>query len=176
MPDLVMGADGRRVPPVGVHVVGMSAVIAHLVTNRPDENHRAQLAKDLLDYVKLMRDLGLHVERVLVDGSFTSDKMYPRDIDCSPIVDGSLSKPIPEILNTVTSCWVSPRDRYKTTPVPWLERTVGLDVYGFVQIPTSHPNHNLGLEAERYWKNWWQLERQGAGTPSKGCLEVIIDE
>lgn len=176
LPAYVNGAGTHRVLPPGVHVAGISEVIERFVRGLPDEEHRAKLVRDLLDYVSLLRGHGLHVERALLDGSFTTDKLYPGDIDCSPLIDGATSRPTPEILASITNNWVSPKDRYKYDPVPGLGRTVSLDIYGVVRIPENHQNYSLGVRNETSRREFWQIERNGNGVLTKGCVEVIFDE
>lgn len=134
---------------------------------------RTKQLQDLLDYLKVLTDCGLVVRSVLVDGSFATGKPAPGDMDISPVVDGEASKPAAEVRAQVNKNFIHSEDRYKTTPVPGLGRTVDLDVYGFVTVGPGHPRHGHCQANEDYWREWWQRTRaRGMGT--KGYLEVML--
>lgn len=141
---------------------------------RPDEGLRLSQLKDLGDYLSLLGSHGLQIASVLIDGSFTTDKTGPGDIDCSPIIDGAASTPSAEIRTSITENWITPKDRYKYTPVPGLGRTLSLDIYGVVRTPDDHPNHANSVAIENHWRSFWQFERGSQGRPTKGYAEVIL--
>jgi hypothetical protein len=175
-PLLIPGGRGRQVLPTGAHLLTWQELLEAFALGRPDEQLRLSQLKDLGDYVALLGRHGLTVSSVLIDGSFTTDKTGPSDIDCSPIIDGAASMPIAEIRNNITGNWIAPKDRYKRMPVPGLGKTVSLDIYGVVRIPIDHPNRTVGLQNEKHWRQWWQFEEGTEGIPTKGYVEVILDD
>lgn len=176
IPPLIPGNRGHNVLPAGCHPLTWHQLLQGFALGRPDEQLRLARLRDLGDYLRTLRSHGLVVSSVLVDGSFTTDKTGPGDIDCSPIIDGATSTPSPEIRDSITANWVSPGDKYKRTPVPGLGRTLGLDIFGVVRIPPDHPNHAAGRTNEAHWRNYWQFQRGSEGVASKGYVEVTLDD
>ncbi|WP_186760246.1 DUF6932 family protein [Arthrobacter alpinus] len=172
---MIKGTGKNLVLPSGAHETTIDDMVARFVKGRPDEAHRTTLVKDLVDYLQLMTTLGFHITSVLVDGSFTTDKIGPSDIDCSPIIDGRRSNPTAEVRASATENWVTPADSYKKKPVPFLNRTVKLAVYGVVRIPHDHPNYDLGRQNELQRRRFWQMER-GHDLSKKGYLEVRVND
>lgn len=176
IPTLIPGGRGQQVLPAGAHILTWPELMQAFALGRPDEQLRLSQLKDLGDYLRLLGTHGLSVSSVLIDGSFATDKTGPSDIDCSPIIDGATSTPIAEIQNNITDNWIAPKDLYKRIPVPGLGRIVGLDIYGVVRIPVEHPNYAVGVQNENHWRQWWQSEEGSKGTPTKGYVEVILDD
>ncbi|MFB9074444.1 DUF6932 family protein [Citricoccus parietis] len=138
-----------------------------------DQPERSSQLQDLADYLELLKGHGLVIPHVLVDGSFTTTKRVPADIDVSPVMDYEASRPDAEIAKHAHANFIHPKDRYKTTPVPGLGRTVSLDIYGFVIVSPGHTHFDHCQTNEMYWREWWQRSRT-SGMATKGYLEVKL--
>lgn len=176
IPPLIPGSRGHMVLPAGCHPLTWHQLMQGFALGRPDEHLRLSHLKDLGDFLQVLRGHGLFISSVLVDGSFTTDKTGPSDIDCSPVIDGAKSSPSGEIRDSITDNWISPGGKYKRMPVPGLGRTLGLDIFGVVRIPPEHPNHAAGRDNELHWRNYWQFQRGSEGIRSKGYVEVTLDD
>lgn len=174
LPALVPGPDGYDALPRGRHTCSMDDVIESFVAGRSDEAHRSALLADLQAYLGRLRDIGLVLDSLWLDGSFTSGKVNPQDIDCSPVVDAAVSNPDPSEIPRLFDVWIHPRDRWKRAGVPGLGHTVALDIYGFVKVPDGHPGTDASLATRAHWDQFWQRSRPTGQAHVKGFAEVIF--
>lgn len=174
IPPLGPGPDGYDALPRGRHTCSMDEVVAHFVAGRPDSAHRAGLLADLHAYLGRLRDIGLVLDSVWLDGSFTSGKVNPQDIDCSPVVDAAASTPDPAEVPRLFDTWIHPKDRWKRTNVPGLGHTVALDVYGFAKLPDGLPGTDTSLVTRAHWDQFWQRSRSTGQAHVKGFVEVVF--
>lgn len=174
-PNFVAGADGYEVLPRGRYSCSMQDLREHFALGRPDEAVRLSHIADLRDYLSTLSSIGLAVDSVWVDGSFVSKKFNPGDIDCSPVVLGAASNPLPEELPDLDTKWIVPKDRWKYETVPGLGRSVRLDVYGFVMLPDSHPAASSSKAMRGHYDEFWQRCRGSGPMTAKGYLEVVLD-
>lgn len=174
LPGLVPGLDGYDVLPRGRHTATLEDVHEHFVATRPDGARRKKLLDDFTDYVSLLGRLGLAVDCVWLDGSFISGKANPGDVDMTPVIDAVRSSPDPAILEDIEDVWITPKHRWKRTPVPGLGRAVELDVYGVVKVPDGHPAYSAYVASRGYWDDWWQRSRATGQALVKGYVEVVL--
>jgi hypothetical protein len=174
-PEFVPGADGYEVLPRGRYRCSVNDLRNHFALGLPDEAIRLSHIADLIDYLGALASIGLALDSVWVDGSFVSRKINPGDIDCSPVVVGADSSPIPEEIPDLESKWIVPKDRWKYAEVPGIGRTVRLDVYGFVMLPDGHPAAMTGKAMRGHYDEFWQRSRGTGDTTAKGYLEVVLD-
>lgn len=174
LPDLQPGPDGHHALPRGRYTCSVDELVAAFVTGRPDEAHRAGLMADLRAYLGRLGDIGLVIDSVWVDGSFTSAKINPGDIDCSPVIDAAASNPAASETPYLVDRWIHPKDRWKHASVPGLGHTVALDVYGFAMVPDGTPGTATALAVRGHWDQFWQRSRTTGQAHVKGFVEVIF--
>ena len=174
LPPLIPGADGYEVLPRGRYTCTLDELVAVFVDGRTDHAHRVGLVDDLQAYLGRLADIGLVLDSLWVDGSFTTAKVNPGDIDCSPVVDAARSNPDPGLIPTLFDTWIHPKNRWKTENVPGLGHTVALDVYGFVMMPDGLPGTADALATRAHWDQFWQRSRLTGQAHVKGFVEVTF--
>ncbi|PBC35375.1 hypothetical protein CJ179_48120 [Rhodococcus sp. ACS1] len=112
---------------------------------------------------------GLKVLSYWIDGSFTSSKLNPGDIDITALIDGVASAP-----TAGYDDWVNPADKWKTLVHPLVGRTINVDGYGIVKAPDGTPAANTYRSMRGYWDDWWQRCRSTGEEMSKGYVEVVF--
>lgn len=132
-----------------------------------DSARRERILTDFLTYRDQQLRCGLAVTSYWIDGSFTSDKIDPGDIDITAIIDGSASTPVDDFDD-----WLLPGDRWKTLPHPRVGRTLLVDGYAVVKVPDNHPSSAGYQQLRGYWDDWWQRCRATGEQESKGYVEV----
>lgn len=174
LPPLGPGPDAHDALPRGRHTCSWDEMVAAFVTGRPDAAHREGLLDDLRAYLGRLTDIGLVLDSIWVDGSFTSAKVNPSDIDCSPVVDAVASRPDPAEVPRLFDTWIHPKNRWKRANVPGLGHTVALDIYGFVVVPDGVPGSDTALVTRGFWDQFWQRSRTTGQAHVKGFVEVVF--
>lgn len=168
LPDFIDGADGYRVLPPGRHPCSLDDFADRFAHERTTDRVRRQLIlDDFLTFRDQQLRCGLAIISYWIDGSFTSDKIDPGDIDITTVVDGPASAPIDDFAD-----WLNPKDRWKTLPHPRVGRTLLVDGYAVVKVPDNHPTCADYLRTRGYWDDWWQRSRATGEVERKGFVEV----
>lgn len=170
IPEFVPGADGYRVLPPGRHTCTQDEFRERFVDGLPDYACRKQIYDDLEEYQRQQKLNGLVVISYWIDGSFTSEKLNPGDIDITAIIDGSKSSPTQDGLDS----WINPRDTWKAIPHPSVGRPLLIDGFGLVKVPDGTQEHQMYLFLRGYWDDWWQRCRATNNVESKGYVEVRV--
>ncbi|MFR9751348.1 DUF6932 family protein [Nocardia sp. 004] len=167
IPDYIEGFDGYEVLPPGRYTCNRDEFKERFVQNLPDSERRMQIFEDLEEYQKQQLACGLIVISYWIDGSFTTNKLNPSDIDITAIIDGAASSPTP-----VADDWINPADCWKNNAHPSVGRTLLVDGYGVVKLPDTHPDVKKYHELRGYWDDWWQRCRGTNEATRKGYVEV----
>lgn len=154
--------------PRGRYTCSFDVFARRFVHNRTvDKARRNQILDDFVAYREQQLRCGIVVTSYWVDGSFTSDKLDPGDIDITAIVDGTGSTPVDDYDD-----WLNPRDKWKTLPHPRVGRTLLVDGYAVVKMPDNHPECEVYQRMRGYWDDWWQRSRATGEQETKGYVEV----
>lgn len=167
IPDFVDGHDGYGILPPGRHTCTAQEFEDRFVSGLPDEPRRRQIFQDLEEYQVQQSRRGLSVISYWIDGSFTSAKLNPGDIDITAVVDSGTSQPAPDWQD-----WFSPGDHWKVNIHPEVQRPLLVDGFGILKVPDEHPAAREYLELRGYWDDWWQRCRGTGPATSKGYVEV----
>lgn len=170
LPELIDGPDGYKILPPGRHTCSFSQFESRFVTERiVDHARRSRILEDFLAYRDQQLRCGLVVTSYWIDGSFTSDKVDPGDIDITSLVDGNASRPAGDFAS-----WLNPKDYWKVFVHPHVERTLLVDGFAIVKYPDAAPQELLDnyLKMRGYWDDWWQRSRNTGDRESKGYVEV----
>lgn len=168
LPDFIEGPDGYGVLPHGRYTCSFDMFAHRFVHCRSVDNaRRSQILSDFLEYRDQQIRCGITVTSYWIDGSFTSDKLDPGDIDIVAVVDGTASTPVEDYHD-----WLNPRDRWKTLPHPRVGRTLLVDGFAVVKVPDEHPACHNYLQMRGYWDDFWQRSRATGEQESKGYVEV----
>lgn len=166
LPGFIDGPDGLKVLPPGRHSCTVAEVHACFVAGRPDEAHRQRLFDDWQAFWDQQLAHKLAVIAHWVDGSFTSDKVMPNDIDFSSLIDGTVMP------KAGYESWLSPGPTWKTCTAPIVNRLLLVDAYAVVKVPDAAPDAQHWLAARGKWDDWWQRSRVTGEALAKGYLEV----
>ncbi|WP_216911295.1 DUF6932 family protein [Nocardia noduli] len=167
LPDFVDGHDGYQVLPPGRWPCTAEEFEKRFVSGLPDEPRRRQIFEDVEEYQRQQARRGLTILSYWIDGSFTSAKLNPGDIDVTAVVDGATSQPTSDWKD-----WFDPTDRWKSVVHPDVGRPLLVDGFGIMKLPDSHPAHRDYLLTRGYWDDWWQRCRGTGAATSKGYVEV----
>ena len=141
----------------------LSEFRAVFVEGMPDEN-RPLIFENFLQFcVGLMRDLNLTEIKIWANGSFTTRKRNPKDLDVVVFVDAEVSERHQQLLKT----------RYRNDV---LQKEKRLDVY-FVEVyPENHPKHFPMRSDMAYWIEKFTRTRPDwkGVVHKKGMLELTI--
>ncbi|WJJ11496.1 hypothetical protein P9990_23545 [Prescottella equi] len=169
LPDFIAGVDGYEVLPTGRWTCTEQCFIDRFVTDLPDSQRRKEIFDDFTQYRAMQAQAGLVVISYWIDGSFTSGKLNPGDIDVTAVIDGENSAPKPGYED-----WMTPMDKWKSLVHPEVGRTLLVDGYSIVKTPDSHPNISAYHQMRGYWDDFWQRSRGTGEAASKGYVEVMF--
>lgn len=169
LPEFVAGADGYEVLPAGRWTCTPDAFTARFIAGLPDSSRRKEIFEDFVIYRDMQEGHGLKVLSYWIDGSFTSSKLNPGDIDVTAIIDGPASSPVGDFND-----WINPGDRWKTLAHPAVGRTLQVDGYGVVKAPDGTEQSKTYMAMRGYWDDWWQRCRSSGEQLSKGYVEVVF--
>jgi len=152
--------DGGIVP---VNHVG--DIHAFFVSDFPNSTTRERNFNGMLSFFKLLKEgeLGNYITKVWIDGSFTSNKVDPNDIDLIVVLDAS-PKNIIKLDTYLTNNWgtirVEAHNRY-------------CDVYAMFDVETVDPSDITAYHAfdkqRKYWMGQFGFDRS---MKPKGVIEL----
>lgn len=131
------------------------------VDNFSDSITRNNIFDGYKEYCKRLIEVEI-AEKQWVNGSFTTNKTDPNDIDFVTIVDGleiNKREDIHQELNELFD-WEHIKEKYKC------------DSYQIVKYPEGHEKYDLYLKSKEYWSKWWTSDRKGI---KKGVIEFNLD-
>ncbi len=133
------------------------------VEEKPDEN-RVMIFDNFLQFCRdLLRDLDLGEVKIWANGSFTTRKRNPNDLDLVVFLDATCSERHQPLLKT----------RYRNE---LLQKEKRLDVY-FVEVYPEHSPRHFAMRSDMaYWVTQFtrtRPDRKGQ-VHKKGLLELII--
>lgn len=144
--------DEQPILEPGLHDFEMSEIGNHFLQDFPESKTRRVLIEGLNSFVGYLLDVGVPIE-LWIDGSFTTRKTDPNDIDL--VLFSSAT-----ILNTL------PREKQQLfqalTDRPTVKRNFGCDVL-------FCPSENQDLRS--YWRGWYGFDRN---EQPKGIVRVMV--
>jgi hypothetical protein len=139
--------------PPGLHELAESDIDNHFASNFPDSTTRLPLIAGLRSFFIALKQMEIAFE-IWIDGSFTTNKTNPNDIDLVAFADASLCNQLEtEKQQTLIRLF----DREET------RRVYGLDV---LFCPAEDPN------GRSYWRGWYGFDRH---ENPKGIAKVIVE-
>ncbi|WP_157504371.1 DUF6932 family protein [Dyadobacter beijingensis] len=114
---------------------------------------RAELAIELRDFIARVLDWQIERLKIWVDGSFTTLKLHPNDIDLVCFIDHAFYDSNQSILASIKLDFPS------------------LDIYFIKSYPTEHPNHFLTNFDKLDWLHFLTRDRQSR---NKGIVNLLL--
>lgn len=87
------------------HQVTLEELREYFVERFPGSETRARLFDNFVHYLKLLA-VFVELRGVLVNGSFVTSKLDPRDIDISPVIDGVAFDKLPKEQQEAVECLI----------------------------------------------------------------------
>lgn len=139
--------------PPGLHEVGVSEIDNHFASEFPDSITRLKLIAGFRLFIDTLKQFGISFE-IWIDGSFTTNKTNPNDID---LVVFSSANSINQLDTIKKQDLLSLFDRQET------KRKFGLDAF----FSTSEEQN-----ARSYWRGWFGFDRN---EKPKGIAKVVLE-
>ena len=139
--------------PPGLHEVGESEIDNHFASGFPDSTTRLLLIAGLRSFFRALRQIEISFE-IWIDGSFTTNKTNPNDVDLVVFADANLCNQL-EIEKQERLIMLFDRDETR--------RVYGLDV---LFCPAE--DHN----GRSYWRGWYGFDRN---ENPKGIAKLIVE-
>ena len=144
--------DGNGNLPVGDYAPSESEFMNRLVaTDNPEK--RGEIYEGWLRHGEALRNAGLSYQaRQLLNGSYTTSKALPGDIDIA--VEVATDKDVPEFVienPTIMSLLQGPS----------MKMEYHCDAYPILVLPKTHPNYEtVTVAAIKYWSKWFGRDRE----------------
>ena len=151
------GRDGLL--PEGPHRATLSEVKARLVDAFPDSATRGAIHAYWLQYRQNLRDL-VKIRAIWLDGSFTTDKADPNDVDVVTDIDGGSYDALPTHRQLLVSSLIEGT---------YTEQFWQCDSQPLVWYPRGHPGHSKYVITAERWRTYYGQTRDGS---PKGWIEV----
>jgi hypothetical protein len=139
--------------PPGLHELGESEIDNHFASGFPDSTTRLPLIAGLRSFIAALRQMEISFE-IWIDGSFTTNKTNPNDIDLVVFADGNSFNQL-EIEKQQSLRRLFDRDETR--------RVFGLDV---LFCPSEDNN------GRSYWRGWYGFDRN---EKPKGIAKVVVE-
>ncbi|TKJ94567.1 DUF6932 family protein [Erwinia persicina] len=136
--------------PAGFHDLDDTELEALCVNSFPASARRSRLHCNFIQLVALLREINLQFKcfgEIWVDGSYTTQKPEPYDIDILLVIDYAALMKIPE-------------EQLKTVS-PLLNRSFVKANYDIdvLLLPENHPDVDYS-ERRSYWRGWFGFDRR----------------
>jgi hypothetical protein len=132
---------------VGIHELTLDRLIAIGVTNFPLSQRRAPIMEGFRQIFQMLREQGITGD-VIVDGSFLTEEIDPKDIDFSLCVS-------PEFYENSSASqrklmdWIGDDQTIKNNYL--------CDCYLCVEYPQGHEQYFDGIQNRLYWTNLYRF-------------------
>ena len=147
--------------PPGCYKISIKEFEKCFVCNFPDSIKRPDLFEGYVDFSILMCDEMPSAKKQLINGSFTTNKIDPGDVDLVIVFDS-------ELLTTKEKdkCIILMNN---TT----IKEGYGCHTFPLVKYPKSKPElYAKYLEKKKYWLNCWGSDREDI---PKGIIDIEAD-
>lgn len=153
--------------PLGVHDVTIEQLRSRCVTNFPVSVNRRRIFEGFLKIVRRLVDQEV-AGNLVVDGSFLTEEIEPKDIDFALCVS-------PELYTT--------DDPEKRKLLDWIRDDRGIkdeylcDCYLCVEYPQSHPECFDGIQNRLWWVDFYRFsvvpeQERGVAILDLGAVEL----
>ncbi|MFS4200353.1 DUF6932 family protein [Escherichia coli] len=145
----------------GFHDMDSDGIKSLCVDTFPKSVRRSMLYCNfiqLIEQFKLVNQQCLYFSEVWIDGSFTTEKPEPDDIDILVVVDYLALNSLPNTLMPLVSSLLN-RD--------FIKENYSIDV---LLLPENHPEIDYS-ERRSYWRGWFGFDRK---ENPKGLVRVML--
>lgn len=147
--------------PAGFHDLTDEELRQRCVTNFENSERRDMLYCNLIQLVTRFRDLNQAysiISEIWIDGSFTTEKVEPDDIDILIVLDYTALNAIPEQLHQTVGLLLNRE---------YIKQNYNIDVLPLAQ---NHPAVDYE-ERRSYWRGWFGFDRQ---ENPKGLVRIAL--
>jgi hypothetical protein len=144
--------DEQPLLEAGLHDFKISEIGNHFLKSFPSSTTRRPLIDGLSNYVNALTKVGIPVE-IWIDGSFTTNKTDPNDIDLVIFASATLINNLPEDKQKLLGVLI---DRNS------MKQNFGCDVL-------FSPSENNDMRS--YWRGWYGFDRN---ENPKGIARVMV--
>lgn len=153
----MFNSDGYLDP--GIHKMSLTEFSSAFVTAFPFSNTRKDIFVGYLEHFSDLAKLVSSFEQI-IDGSFTTNKNDPNDVDLVVLVDAAMI----DMLSTDQQATFSDLVSGKNTQLKYK-----CDAYFCPTYPDTHPNYQDGRTQRKYWLGEFGYDRQDT---AKGIVEI----
>lgn len=144
----------------GFHDWTEREILEKLVLPFSESKTRLQNYTGYLQLCKILKDAAIPFEQ-WIDGSFSTSKMDPGDIDLLTVIDKDLLDALPEnVQNQIAVIF-----RGKQT-----KAALNCDSFLLVKVPDNHPDFNCFRQNRKYWMGEFGFDR---GDLPKGIVRTV---
>ena len=154
--------------PPGLHEATLEEFKARFVDRVPESATRNDIYAGYMDYSKDLSKLDILIKQWL-DGSFTTKKVNPNDLDLFSQVDAlKLNNRYicDQFLRLVVNKDQSNRKHLNTK--------YKCDPFAIAVYPPEHKLHNITAKTINYWLNSFGHDIKASGKPPKGMIDVKL--
>lgn len=172
--------------PPGCHEVTLDIIKSVFVDNFPESETRLSRYNCFLKMYEELLDNVKSCIRILIDGSFVTNKLNPYDVDFVIMIDHlHLTQKESDYLNKIREYKHSLRIEYDNCRYEVEKGTIsysklynlefyryGCDFYILLRYDQSHEMYKNYLNQKKYWTDWWGKTRD---EKSKGFLNLMVN-
>lgn len=147
--------------PAGFHDLDDSSIKSLLVEAFPKSVRRSMLYCNYIQLLEQLKQINHQVycfSEVWIDGSFTTEKPEPDDIDILLVLDFNALNSLPETLKPLVSTLLNRE---------YVKLNYNIDV---LLLPENHPEMDY-QERRSYWRGWFGFDRK---ENPKGLVRVML--
>lgn len=130
---------------------------------------REYLFKMYIKYIKDFAEIYKQDWEQWLDGSYTTKKENPNDIDGVALIDGNFFFNTKGRINKFFR--LNPDFKKKSGEKDVIDE-YGLDMYIIPIFPENDERHKFTLNMLKYWENWFSKDRQGR---PKGIIKIMVN-
>lgn len=146
----------------GFHDLDIGEIKNRFVDNFKNSSTREDILKGYIDFVETLKQCGIEKAECWIDGSFSTRKENPNDVDMVLIIDKDILDNIPEDKKLIASELFNPqlaKIKYKC------------DAYVLAKVDEYHPDYMNYMENRSYWRGFFCFDRK---ENPKGIIRTSI--
>lgn len=150
----------------GMHICSVDEFKQFYVDQFRDSVSRERIFNNFIEVVHLLSELGLSNVKLWIDGSYTTNKMNPGDIDFCMLVDSIEIESLDDDKKNALR-------KFGADDVHALLKKYDCDFYLVIDVENNpdYPAYDEWMKLKRYWNNWWSHDRNGV---EKGFVQLEV--